>query len=73
MKHENIFNDFCNANGYAGTYVYNEITDEYHVVLSRGKDNAGAFLTPQEYKDMDESNMLDIIKMLDRGFKQKFK
>ena len=73
MKHENIFNDFCNANNYTGTYIYNEITDEYQVVLSQGDDNAGAFLTPMEYRDLDESKMLELIEMLDEGFKQKFK
>ena len=73
MKYESMFYDFCDAYGYTGTYIYNKITSEYQIVLSRGKDNAGVFLNPGEYKDLKEDKLKDLLEMLDQGFSHKFK
>ncbi len=72
MKYELIFNEFCDSQGYTGNYFYNELSDEFHLVISRGDNNAGAFLKQIEYDEMNEEDLKNLLELLDKGFKQKF-
>lgn len=72
MKFKTVFIEFCDNKGYTGQYFYNEITEEYHIVISKGDNNAGAFLKPLEYLELDKDGLNKILDLLDKGFKQKF-
>lgn len=72
IKHEIIFKKYCQIHGYAGNYTYNEILKQYDIVISKGDNNAGAFLSEKEYQEMSEKQFNDILKMLHTGFKAKF-
>lgn len=71
MKLSTIFKKNCDNNGYTGKYHYNELTDEFQFVISKGDNNAGAFLAPIEYNQMNEEHLKKLLELLDKGFKQK--
>lgn len=73
MKFGTIFKEFCDINGYTGQYLYNESVDEYQVVITKGDNHAGAYLSPQEYGEVSEEGIQKLLELLDKGFKQKFK
>lgn len=70
MGLEKILQDFCREHGY--TYQTGWNGDQYKIVISKGKDNAGAFLPEEEYKELDEERLKEILILLDRGFKEIF-
>ncbi len=72
MKYEAYFKEFCKKHGYLGKYKYNAETKEYDIIISKGSDNAGAFLAEEEYKDMSENKLNEILIYLHSGFKEQF-
>ncbi len=72
MKYEAYFKEFCKKHGYAGKYRYNAETKHYDIIISKGTDNAGAFLTEEEYQEMDDNKLTGILIFLHRGFKEQF-
>lgn len=69
---EDCFNEFCKNNGYTGRYRWNHINNQFEIIISKGDDNAGAFLTEQEYEELTEKKLQDILDMLHKGFQTKF-
>lgn len=72
MKYKSYFREFCKKHGYAGEYSYNAITKEYDVIISKDADNAGAFLTEEEYKNLTLEELQGALELLHKGFKAKF-
>ena len=72
MKYEEIFKEFCRIHGYIGKYQCDAETKEYEIIISKGTDNAGAFLTEEEYQEMDDNKLTGILIFLHRGFKEQF-
>lgn len=72
MKYEAYFRKFCERNGYAGKYEYNSTLEQYEIIISKGNDNGGVFLTEQEYQELTEKQLQGILEMLHKGFKAKF-
>jgi regulator of sigma D len=72
IKHEVIFKEFCRLHGYSGSYSYNQITNEYEIILTMDDNNAGAALTDDEYLELTERQLGDILTMLHMGFQTKF-
>lgn len=73
MRIEDILKTFCDKYGYTWHFVYNNNTHEYQIILSKGEDNAGAFLNKEELESMSEKELQDLLELLHRGFKVKFK
>ena len=72
MKYEAYFRRFCKIHGYIGEYKHNSETDEYDVIISKGGDNAGAFLEKSEYEDLTQGKLRGILKVLHKGFQEEF-
>jgi hypothetical protein len=72
IKHEIIFNNFCKSHGYSGSYSYNKTTNEYDIILTKDEGNAGAALTEDEYLELTERQIGDILTILHTGFQSKF-
>jgi hypothetical protein len=66
---DKILQNFCMENGYTGKMTHAE---PYEIVISKGKDNAGAFLTEEEFQELDEEKLTEILIFLDREFREKF-
>ncbi|MDU6263749.1 MAG: hypothetical protein E6600_04535 [Anaerocolumna aminovalerica] len=72
MKYESYFREFCKKHGYAGKYKYNAETKHYDIIISKGTDNAGAFLDEAEYEALTIDELQGTLEMLHEGFKVKF-
>lgn len=72
MKYEEIFKEFCRIHGYIGKYQCDAETKEYEIIISKGDDNAGWFLEEEEYQELDENGLMELLVFIDRGFKAKF-
>jgi len=72
LKYESFFREFCNKHGYTGEYKYNAETNEYDVVISKGSDNAGAFLVEEEYQALTMEESQGTLEILHKGFQAKF-
>ena len=70
---KDYFNELCKKHGYIGSMGYDKNTDEYHIVISKGDDNAGAFMTKEELKEMNNIQIQNLLEMLHTGFVHKFK
>jgi len=71
MGFDEIINHFCQEHGYKG-YIKFRNTGTYHVVISKDDNNAGAFLSEEEYRELDAKKLHEILIFLDRGFREKF-
>ncbi len=71
MELNETINCFCKEYGYKGHIKYRK-TGTYHIVISKDGDNAGAFLSEDEYRELDTERLQEILTFLDRGFKEKF-
>lgn len=72
MKFTNYLNKFCNKHGYIGKLDFNNTTKEYNIIISKGDDNAGIFLSKEELKAYSNKQLEDLLDMLHIGFKAKF-
>jgi hypothetical protein len=72
IKHEAIFYNFCTSHGYVGSHSYNQATNEYDIIITKDEGNAGAALTDDEYLELTERQLVDILTMLHTGFKAMF-
>jgi hypothetical protein len=72
VKYESYFREFCKKHGYAGKYKYNAETKHYDIIISKGTDNAGAFLDEEEYQTLTMEEFQGTLELLYKGFKTKF-
>lgn len=72
MGFDTYFNEFCDTNGYEGTYGFDKNTNEYHIIFSKGKDNGGAFMSKDELQNMSDTQIKDLLSFIDKEFKLKF-
>jgi hypothetical protein len=72
LKFKKCFNDFCKANDYTGDIGYNQETKEYHIIISKDDDNAGAFMTREELELMGNVEIESLLRFLYNGFVLKF-
>lgn len=72
MKFNEYFNEFCLEHGYTGKFGLNESSNEYEIVISKGDDNAGAFLSKEELKRLNNQEIKNILELLHKGFVLKF-
>jgi uncharacterized lipoprotein len=72
VKYEAYFKEFCKDRGYIGKYEYNSKLKRYDVIISKGSENGGAFLSELEYKELTEEQLQGILEMLHEGFQQEF-
>lgn len=68
-----IIDEFCNRYKYVGSMGYDKETDEYRIIISKGDDNAGAFLTKDEMDTLNNDRLKEILNMLHMGFENNFK
>ena len=57
MKFRKYFESFCEQHGYNGDIGYSKDTEDYHIIISRGNDNAGAFMTRKELEIMGNAEI----------------
>jgi len=72
MKFHDYFKHFCETNGYIGKIDYNMESKEYSIVISKGNNNGGAFLTKQEISSLSNEGIMNLLELLDNGFKVQF-
>lgn len=72
MKFKKYFNGFCGNYGYTGSMGYNDDTEEYHIIISKGDNNAGAFMTKTELTEMKNYDIEALLNFLHSGFILKF-
>lgn len=63
-----ILDEFCNKYNYIGSMGYDKHTNEYKIVISKGNNNAGAFLTKDEMNMLNNNQLIDILDILHKGF-----
>lgn len=59
MDLDKIVNEFCRSCGYVGKIGLNN--DKYEIVISKDENNAGAFLSENEYQETNEEKNQDIL------------
>ncbi len=64
--------DFCDSYGYTGDFGYDEEKKEYHIIISKDDDNAGAFLSKEELQELNYFQLIDLLNILHEGFIKKF-
>lgn len=72
MKFKKYFDGFCSNYGYTGSVGYNNDTKEYHIIISKGDNNAGAFMTKTELTEIEKYDIKGLLNFLHRGFVLKF-
>ncbi|MGB8454498.1 MAG: hypothetical protein WCD89_19485 [Anaerocolumna sp.] len=72
LKFTDYLNEFCNKYGYIGKMDFDNKTKEYNIIISKGDDNAGIFLSKEELKACSNKQLEDLLDMLHIGFKAKF-
>nr|WP_308742087.1 hypothetical protein [uncultured Anaerocolumna sp.] len=72
MGFDECLNIFCKKHGYTGHLGYNSSTLEYEIILSKGDNNAGAFLSEEELQSMNNQQFHDLLELLHKGFQAKF-
>ncbi|WMJ87804.1 hypothetical protein [Anaerocolumna sp. MB42-C2] len=72
MSFNEYFNRFCLEHGYIGKLGLHETSKEYEIIISKGNDNAGAYLTKEELKSMSNQEIRNLLALLHRGFESKF-
>lgn len=72
MCFNEYFNEFCSEYGYTGKYGLNETLNEYEIMISKGNDNAAAFLTKAELKRLKNQEIRNLLNFLHQGFELKF-
>lgn len=73
MRLNIILKEFCDKLGYTGDIKFNQKSGKYRIVISKDGHNGGAFLSKEEYKELDEEKLIEILELLHTGFKQNFK
>ena len=66
------FYEFCEKHGYIGNIGFDKDTKEYHLIISKGNDNAGAFMNREELNSMNNSQIQNLINILHTGFIDRF-
>lgn len=72
MKLRKYFDEFCDKHGYTGDVGYNKENHEYHIIISKDDNNAGAFMTKQELESMNNNEIEALLNILHDGFTIKF-
>lgn len=72
MSFNDYFNEFCKKHGYIGSMGYDKDKQEYNLVISKDTENAGAFFSKEELKELGDKQIQDLLNILHIGFKEKF-
>ncbi len=66
------FYDFCEKHDYIGKIGFDKDTNEYHVIISKDDNNAGAFMSKEELKGMNNLQIQSLIELLHKGFIERY-
>jgi mRNA deadenylase 3'-5' endonuclease subunit Ccr4 len=72
MSFNEYFHDFCSEHGYTGKFILSKTSEEYEIIISKGDDNAGVFLSRDELKRLNNHEIKSLLEFLHKGFVLKF-
>ena len=72
MSFEIYFKEFCDKYGYSGKFCFDKQSKEYQIIISKGDDNGGLFMSKEELLSMDNDQIINWLQFLHNEFLNRF-
>ena len=67
MSFQSYLETFCLEHCYTSTLDFNKDTQEYSIIISNEKENAGVWLTNEELQALSNQEIKDLLLILHKG------